>query len=68
MGHKLEFIKGIADLAQKEHSIRMTLDSTEHDLDQCIIKAMYYQGSYLLAEIESDILVMKECLLKANSI
>ena len=29
---------------------------------------MNYQGSYLFSDVESDLLVMKECLIKANSI
>ena len=55
-------------MAQKEHSIKMTIDQAEADLDACIVKPISYQGTYLLAEIEVDIGVMEECLMKANSV
>ena len=37
-------------------------------MDNCIVKAVNYHSSYLLAEVEADITVMKECQLKANSV
>ena len=67
-GEKLEFIRSVAELAQKEWSIKQTLDQTVNDLDACVIKIMHFQGSYLFSEVEADLIVMKECLLKANSI
>lgn len=67
-GPKLDFVRTIADMAQKEYSIKVTLDQIDSDLNSCFIKHMSFQRSYLLAEIDSDILVMKECQLKAFSI
>ena len=58
---KIEFVRSIADVASKEQSIKVTLESTEADLDHCIVKAVHYHSSYLLAEVEADITVMKEC-------
>ena len=41
-GASLEFIKCLSDLAQKEHSIKMTIDQAEADLDACIVKPISY--------------------------
>ena len=46
----------------------MTLDQTSGDLDACVIKAMSYQGSFLITDVDNDLVVMRECQLKATSI
>lgn len=65
---KIEFIKKVADDASKEFSIEMTLLQIEMDLEALVLKPMVFQGSFLLAEIDNDLIMMKECQLKAFSI
>ena len=65
---KLDFVRTVAEVAAKEYSIRTTIEQIETDLDACIIKQMAYHNCYLMAELDSDILIMKECELKLFSI
>ena len=39
---KLEFVKTISDLALKEHSIKVTLEQTESDLESCVTKPFQF--------------------------
>jgi len=69
-GKSLEVIKQIADVAQKENAIKLTLEQVDNEIQTTEIHAVQYKdtGTYILRGIDDDLAVFEECNTKVASI
>ena len=56
-GRKFDNIKSITDQASKEHAIKLTIESVEHELEHMKMSPVKYRDSMILKNLNRDLAI-----------